>query len=112
MAAAGVGYAFMPERSVTHPQVVSKPLVDPEIWREVSLVTVRGRPHSPAVGALVHEAMRNTWRNDRALVAVRFEQGSKRANFRSERGEGGRKASANARAQGSRVFTTPGDGRL
>ena len=35
---------------------------------EVSLVTVRGRPHSPAVGALVHEAMLGTWSNDLALA--------------------------------------------
>jgi DNA-binding transcriptional LysR family regulator len=79
MAAAGIGYAFMPERSVTHPQVVAKPLVDPEIWREVSLVTVRGRPHSPAIGALVREAMRSPWANERALAAVKFEQQSEGA---------------------------------
>jgi DNA-binding transcriptional LysR family regulator len=74
LAAAGVGYAFMPAGSVVHEQVVAKPLVDPEIWREVSLVTVRGRPHSPAVGALVREAMRSPWANERALAAVRFER--------------------------------------
>jgi DNA-binding transcriptional LysR family regulator len=68
MAAAGLGYAFMPERSANHPQIVARPLVDPEFWREVSLVTVRGRPHSPAVGALVHEAMRAPWMNGRALA--------------------------------------------
>ena len=61
MAAAGVGYAFMPERTFIDQELVAKPLVDPEIWREVSLVTVRGRPHSPAVGALVREAMRSPW---------------------------------------------------
>jgi LysR family hydrogen peroxide-inducible transcriptional activator len=48
-------------------------LVDPEIWREVSLVTVRGRPHSQAVGALIREAMRSPWTDKRAL-AVRFER--------------------------------------
>jgi hypothetical protein len=37
-----------------------RPLIEPEIWREVALVTVRGRPHSPTVGALVREAMRMT----------------------------------------------------
>ena len=41
--------------------VVSRPVVDPEFWREVNVVTVRGRQHSPAVGALVREAMRNNW---------------------------------------------------
>ena len=85
MAEAGVGYAFMPARSVTHQQVAVKPLVDPEIWREVSLVTVRGRPHSPAVGALVREAMRSPWANERALAAVRFEQRSRGAGVHSPR---------------------------
>jgi len=61
MAAAGLGYAFMPALSATHPGVVARPLIEPEIWREVALVTVRGRPHSPAVGALVQEAMRLPW---------------------------------------------------
>ena len=61
MAAAGLGYAFMPALSVDHPGVVARRLVEPEIWREVALVTVRGRPHAPAVGALLQEAMRLPW---------------------------------------------------
>jgi DNA-binding transcriptional LysR family regulator len=57
MAAAGLGYAFMPEQCARHPEVAVRPLIEPEIWREVSLVTVRGRPYSAAVGALVREAI-------------------------------------------------------
>ena len=54
MVAAGLGFAFMPQYSITErSDVVVRPLVEPEFWREVSLVTVRGRPHSPAIGALV-----------------------------------------------------------
>jgi len=68
MAAAGLGYAFMPALSVDHPRVVARPLIDPEIWREVALVTVRGRPHSPGVGALVQEAMRMPWAGKPALA--------------------------------------------
>jgi LysR family transcriptional regulator, hydrogen peroxide-inducible genes activator len=74
MAAAGMGYSFMPEHCVNHADVVAKPLVDPEFWREINLVTVRGRPHSPAVGALVHEAMRSTWTNGRALAVQAFDE--------------------------------------
>ncbi len=70
MAAAGLGYAFMPALSVDHPGVVARPLVEPEFWREVALVTVRGRPHSPGVGALVQEAMRMTWIGKPALAVV------------------------------------------
>jgi LysR family transcriptional regulator, hydrogen peroxide-inducible genes activator len=44
-------------------------MVDPEFWREVNLVTVRGRPHSPAVGALVKEAMQARWLGQPAIAA-------------------------------------------
>ncbi len=73
MAAAGIGYAFMPESSISHPGVEARPLIDPEFWREVSLVTVRGRPHSPAVGAFVREVTRANWLGQSA-IAVRREQ--------------------------------------
>src|SRR5206468_12779461 len=59
MCAAGMRFGFLPEFCVSHPGVVSRPVIDPELWREVNIVTVRGRQHSPAIGALVREAMRN-----------------------------------------------------
>jgi LysR family transcriptional regulator, hydrogen peroxide-inducible genes activator len=62
MIATGLGFGFMPQGCVSHEGVVARPLVDPEIWREVNLVTVRGRPHSPAVGVLTREAQRVKWR--------------------------------------------------
>ena len=68
MAAAGIGYAFMPEQCASHPEVAVRPLVEPEIWRDISLVTVRGRPHSASVGALVSEAMR--WRRGQTTDAL------------------------------------------
>jgi len=68
MAAAGLGYAFMPALCVNHPGVVARPLIEPEIWREVALVTVRGRPHSPGVGALVQEAMRTHFAGEPPLA--------------------------------------------
>src|SRR5262249_22098381 len=61
MAAAGLGYAFMPRHLAAHPAIVALPLTAPEFWREVGLVTVRGRPHSPAVGALIQIAMKTSW---------------------------------------------------
>ena len=69
MIAAGLGFGFMPQSCVKHPMVVARPIVDPEFWREVNLVTVRGRPHSPAVGALVNEAMRARWLGRPAIAA-------------------------------------------
>ena len=72
MVASGLGFGFMPESCVRHPRVVGRPMVEPEFWREVSLVTVRGRPHSPGVGALVREAMRARWLG-RTAMAVEVE---------------------------------------
>jgi LysR family transcriptional regulator, hydrogen peroxide-inducible genes activator len=61
MVAAGLGFAFMPTNLVKHPGVVALPVVEPEFWRQVCLVSVRGRRYSPAVGSLVREAMRKSW---------------------------------------------------
>jgi LysR family transcriptional regulator, hydrogen peroxide-inducible genes activator len=68
MAASGLGFGFMPASCVNHPRVVGRPMIDPEFWREVSLTTVRGRPHSPALGALVREVMRRPWLGKPALA--------------------------------------------
>jgi LysR family hydrogen peroxide-inducible transcriptional activator len=67
MVAQGLGFGFMPQYSINRPDVVSRPLVEPEFWREIQLVTVRGRPHSPAVGALVREALRTQWFGQKAV---------------------------------------------
>jgi DNA-binding transcriptional LysR family regulator len=67
MVAAGLGFGFMPANSARHPGVVGLPIIDPEFWREVSLISVRGRPHSPAVGAMVREAMHKKWFGGSAL---------------------------------------------
>ncbi len=58
MAAAGLGYALMPAFGADHPGVTALRLIEPDIAREIALVTVRGRPDAPAVAALAHEAMR------------------------------------------------------
>lgn len=69
MIAAGLGFGFMPEFCIDRSDVVARPAIDPEFWREVNLVTVRGRPHSPAVGAFVREAMRTQWLGQTAIAA-------------------------------------------
>jgi LysR family hydrogen peroxide-inducible transcriptional activator len=77
MVAAGLGFAFMPRCSIPErADIVVRPLVEPEFWREVSLVTVRGRPHSPAIGALVREAMRTQWLGAEALAVLRARSAS------------------------------------
>jgi len=61
MALAGLGFTIIPEFAVTVPGLIVRPLVEPEFVREINLVTVRGRPHSPAVGAFVHACRRHPW---------------------------------------------------
>ena len=61
MVAAGLGFAFMPANSVKHPGVIGVPLIEPEFWRRINLVTMRGRQYSPGIGALVREVQRKHW---------------------------------------------------
>jgi len=61
MVLAGLGFTYIPEYAVTVPGLQLRPLVEPEVHRTVSLVTVRGRPHSPAVGAFVRAAKSYRW---------------------------------------------------
>lgn len=61
MALAGLGVCNMPEYSVSAPGLLTRPLVEPAIEREVSVVTVRGRRHLPAVAAFVADTLRHPW---------------------------------------------------
>lgn len=61
MVLANIGFAFMPEYAVTHPEVLQRPLVEPEVSRTLALVSVPGRPYSPGVGALVRAARSFAW---------------------------------------------------
>jgi LysR family hydrogen peroxide-inducible transcriptional activator len=68
MVASGFGFGFLPRHSIMHDGIVARPLVDPEYWRNIHLVTVRDKPQSLIVGALVREAMRTEWANEEALA--------------------------------------------
>ena len=61
MVLAGIGFAFMPEYSVTLPGLMQRPLVEPTVARTVAAVTMPGRRHSPAVEALMRAARRFDW---------------------------------------------------
>ncbi len=61
MVLAGLGITYIPEFAATVDGLVTRRLVDPEVVRTVKIVTVRGRPHSPAVAAFIHEAQRYEW---------------------------------------------------
>jgi LysR family transcriptional regulator, hydrogen peroxide-inducible genes activator len=61
MVMAGLGIAFIPEYSVVLPGLQTRPLVDPQVLREVALVTVAGRRFSPAVAAFVRAIKAYKW---------------------------------------------------
>jgi DNA-binding transcriptional LysR family regulator len=61
MIKAGLGFGLFPEASLNDPDLMLRPLIDPEFVRTIQLVTVRGRPHSPAVGAFVRQARTFDW---------------------------------------------------
>jgi LysR family transcriptional regulator, hydrogen peroxide-inducible genes activator len=67
MVASGFGFGILPKHSIIHDGIIARPLVDPEYWRNIHLVTVRDKSQSHVVGALVHEAMRTDWSNEDAL---------------------------------------------
>ena len=61
MVLARIGFAFMPECSVTLTELLQRPLIDPEVTRTVSLVSMHGRQYSPATAALVRAAGKFNW---------------------------------------------------
>ncbi len=61
MVLAGIGFAFMPEYSVSLPGLIQRPLTEPQVARKVALATVPGRPHAPATAALVRAAQGFVW---------------------------------------------------
>jgi hypothetical protein len=56
MVAAGIGFAFMPEHSATHPGAIHRPLVEPLVEWTVALTAEPGRSHRPAVVRFVRAA--------------------------------------------------------
>jgi DNA-binding transcriptional LysR family regulator len=61
MVLARIGFAFMPECSVTLPDLLQRPLVDPEVSRTISMLSVPGRPYSPATAAMLRAAKSFQW---------------------------------------------------
>ena len=61
MVMAGLGICFMPEFSPLFPGLSTRPLVEPEVHREVALVTMPGRRFSAAVAAFVRTVTQHRW---------------------------------------------------
>lgn len=65
MITAGMGVCFIAEYSASHPGVCYRPVVDPEIVREVALVSVADRLPSPAVSAFAKAIKEHDWQRAR-----------------------------------------------
>jgi DNA-binding transcriptional LysR family regulator len=61
MVLAGLGFAFMPEYSVTLAGLLSRPLADPPVERQVVVVDMRGRQRSPAAQLFVQALKAHRW---------------------------------------------------
>jgi LysR family transcriptional regulator, hydrogen peroxide-inducible genes activator len=71
MVAAGRGVTLMPESMHLGHGTLARPLIEPTLDRDITLITVAGRPHDPPVQHLV-----------RAIRAHKWEQGVAAANGR------------------------------
>ncbi len=58
MVLAGMGISFLPEFLPVIPGVQTRPIAEPEVSREVVLLTVAGRPFTPALASF-HQAIRH-----------------------------------------------------
>ena len=61
LVAGGMGICFIPEFSVVVPGIQARPAVDPEVSRDICLVTMAGRRHSPAVTQFVRAIKDYAW---------------------------------------------------
>jgi DNA-binding transcriptional LysR family regulator len=79
MVTAGLGICFLPEFSPVLSGLRCRPLIDPEVAREVSLVTVAGRRYSPAVAAFMKAIRAYRWPEQDAEAALRAAPALKKA---------------------------------
>lgn len=61
MVAAGLGCTLMPQYLPIIDGVITRPLIEPEVSRQISIVTVAGRPHSKPVSIAVSTAQAMQW---------------------------------------------------
>ena len=70
MVTAGMGICFLPEFSPMLPGLRHRALVDPEVARDVSLVTVAGRRYSPAVATFIRAIRAYRWPEEERGASV------------------------------------------
>jgi len=65
MVAGGLGICFIPEFSALFPGLELRPVIEPELWREVSLVSMRDRTLTPAASRFVKAVSAYNWPESR-----------------------------------------------
>lgn len=76
MIAAGRGVTIMPEYTHFGYATLARPLIDPELVREVSLVTVAGRRHDSWVALLLRAIQTHKWADQNATIVPGRSSGS------------------------------------
>jgi LysR family transcriptional regulator, hydrogen peroxide-inducible genes activator len=61
MVAGGLGICFIPEFSAVLPGLELRAVIDPEVWREINLVTMSGRRLSPALTSFIKAVRDYPW---------------------------------------------------
>ena len=61
MVIAGMGICFIPEYTPIIPGIVTRPIIEPEVTRNIHIVTVAGRRFSPAVATFVKAVNAYKW---------------------------------------------------
>lgn len=61
MVVARLGFAFLPEHSITHAGAIQRPLVDPAVRRDVVLATMPDRARAPTVANFIRAARNFRW---------------------------------------------------
>jgi len=61
MVLSGLGFAFMPEYSVTVGGLLSRALIEPPVARDVQAFEVRGRQRTPAASLFLHDMATFAW---------------------------------------------------
>ena len=61
MVLAGIGFAFMPEYSVSLPGLMQRPLIEPQVERQIATMTVPGRRFSPGLDSFMRAANGFAW---------------------------------------------------
>lgn len=65
MVAGGLGICFIPEFSVVVPGLMSRPVTEPEVWRDICVASMSGRRHSPAVSSFLKAIRDHDWPDGR-----------------------------------------------